>query len=609
MRVSSAYILRVAFCLAMWILALTTDLPSAEFHVTPEGRDDDPGTDAQPWKTIQRAADMARPGDVVIVHEGSYREAVRPAQSGRPDALIRFQAAHGEEVFISGAEPIRDWSVHTDAVYVAKANWQVEQLFVSGRRMVRARTPNAGENPYKPSMMSGNTSQQTCSVNDQSWPKDYWKGGQVWGVGERGWVFGSSEIVSSDGDQLILADRIPFWSNGPGRLVLFGVLSALDTEREWHQQGGRVYLWAPKGSDPDGLAVEATRRRWAFDVRKRSHIQIDGFDIFAASINLDEAEHCIVENCRLRYSSFDACLRGGFNRDRGVSAESEGMGIVLGGSDNAVRKTVVAHCMGDGISVFGSNNRVEDCVIHDCNLSGSDCAPITCSGSGHTILHCTLFNAGRSVLVHRRLKQGRIEHNHIFNAGLMTGDLGATYTFQTDGEGTVIAYNRVHDVRCHTGVGIYIDNLSPNHVLHHNLCYRNSDCGIRVNTPTRNVLIVNNTLIENGKSIAWWGSRGNDDQTGVIVVNNVMTDSVSLGEGATERRNFTDQIPGFATAQEDRFCPGPKSPLIDAGETFLGITAGYQGKSPDIGCFESGSEPWQAGSSIARERWYLSNDW
>jgi hypothetical protein len=54
-----------------------------------------------------------------------------------------------------------------------------------------------------------------------------------------------------------------------------------------------------------------------------------------------------------------------------------------------------------------------------------------------------LFNAGRSVLLHRRLKQGEIKHNEIFKAGLMTGDLGATYTFQTDGEGTVIAFNRV----------------------------------------------------------------------------------------------------------------------------------------------------------------------
>jgi hypothetical protein len=220
-----------------------------------------------------------------------------------------------------------------------------------------------------------------------------------------------------------------------------------------------------------------------------------------------------------------------------------------------------------------------------------------------------LFNAGRSVLLHRHLRQGRIEHNHIFNAGLMTGDLGATYTFQTDGQGTVIAYNRVHDVRCHTGVGIYIDNGSPNHLVHHNLCYNVTDCGIRINTPTRNVLLYNNTLCRNGKSLAWWGSRGNADQQGVQVVNNILTDSVSLGKGAVARSNYTGKDPGWLDPENNDFRLRPDSPCVDAGETIDGITERHVGQAPDLGCFEQGADPWTAGSTLPRKQWGDSSGW
>jgi len=427
--------------------------------------------------------------------------------------------------------------------------------------------------------------------------------------GRKGWVFGSAPIEGSNGNALHLSEKIPFWSKGSGKLLLTGVLAALDAQREWHQQDGQLYVWAPDDADPNELVVEATRRRWAFDLTERAHIEIQGLRIFAASINMEGAEHCTVDGCRIRHASFDRSIRGGFNRDKGMNADSEGLGVVVGGRNNTIRNSVVAYCIGDGISVYGTNNTAENCVVHDCNLSASDCAPVNCTGRGHVVRNCTLFNAGRSVLLHRRLKQGRIEHNEIFNAGLMTGDLGATYTFQTDGEGTVIAFNRVHDVRCHTGVGIYIDNASPNHLVHHNLCYNVTDCGIRLNTPTRDVLLYNNTLCQNGKSLAWWGSRGNNDQQGVKVINNILTDSVSLGEGAISRSNYTDKDPGFLDPQNNDFRLRPNSPCIDAGELIEGITGRHVGKAPDLGCFEQGAAPWTAGSTLPREIWDTSTGW
>jgi len=576
--------------------------PAAEYHVSTRGADDHPGAAAAPFRTIQRAAGAMRAGDTCVVHAGTYRETVRPAASGEAGRPIRFVAAEGETVTVSGTDLVANWAVYKDKIYKAAVTGPVDSVFVNGRLMTRARTPNAGDDPYKPNLLTAALDQETCVVEGATWPADYWKGGAIWGVGKTGWVFGSAAVAGSEGNRIRLAGKIPFWRAGPGKIALIGALAALDAEREWHDQEGALYLWAPGGQDPNRLEVEVARRRWAFDLSGRAHVEIAGFRLMAASITMDQAIHCVIDRCRARHVSLGADIRGGFNRDRGIGPQGEGLGIVVGGSRNTVRNSVIAWCAGDGISVYGAENTVENCVVHDCDLSASDCAPITCTGAGHAILGNTLFNAGRSVLVHRYFKKGRIERNHIYNAGLMTQDLGATYTFQTDGEGAVIAYNWVHDVHCHTGVGIYIDNGSPNHVIHHNLSYNNSDCGLRLNTPTRNVLIYNNTLTRNGKSIAWWG-KGTSDQTGVMLVNNILTDKVSLGKGAAARHNFTEPDPMFADPEKGDFRLKPASPCVDAGEAVAGITDGHAGKAPDLGCFEHGKEPWAPGSTIPRAEW------
>jgi hypothetical protein len=43
------------------------------------------------------------------------------------------------------------------------------------------------------------------------------------------------------------------------------------------------------------------------------------------------------------------------------------------------------------------------------------------------------------------------------------------------------------------------------------------------------------------------------------------------------------------------FRPRPGSPLNDAGRIISGITDGFEGNAPDIGAYESGVKPWNAG--------------
>lgn len=62
------------------------------------------GTESHPFKTLSRAAELARPGDTVLVHAGTYREWVAPATGGEQGHPITYQAAPQEQVLVKGSE-------------------------------------------------------------------------------------------------------------------------------------------------------------------------------------------------------------------------------------------------------------------------------------------------------------------------------------------------------------------------------------------------------------------------------------------------------------------------------------------------------------------------
>ncbi|QNU68147.1 right-handed parallel beta-helix repeat-containing protein [Ruminiclostridium herbifermentans] len=81
-----------------------------EYHVAVTGCDFAEGTKEHPFRTISRAAEVAETGDKVIVHEGEYREWVKPNHSGYSNlSRITYEAAEGEKVVIKGSERIQNW--------------------------------------------------------------------------------------------------------------------------------------------------------------------------------------------------------------------------------------------------------------------------------------------------------------------------------------------------------------------------------------------------------------------------------------------------------------------------------------------------------------------
>lgn len=104
----------------LFTLASAT-LFSKEIHVSPKGDNLSEGSLSKPLKSIQAAANMALPGDVVIVHAGVYREQVIPPRGGDSESKpIVYQAAKGEKVVIKGSEVVTGWKK------LENSTWKVE---------------------------------------------------------------------------------------------------------------------------------------------------------------------------------------------------------------------------------------------------------------------------------------------------------------------------------------------------------------------------------------------------------------------------------------------------------------------------------------------------
>ena len=97
---------------------LSLNVSAREYQVAKTGNDKNPGTAEAPFLSIQAAANVAQPGDVITVREGVYREWVNPPRRGRSEnERIVYQAAAGEKVEIKGSEAMDSWELFSGNVW------------------------------------------------------------------------------------------------------------------------------------------------------------------------------------------------------------------------------------------------------------------------------------------------------------------------------------------------------------------------------------------------------------------------------------------------------------------------------------------------------------
>jgi hypothetical protein len=129
---------------------------SGDLYVSPTGDDSNPGTLAQPLKTIAKARDMVRTmngamkSDITVyLRGGTYPQTstltFANADSGSAGFYVKYLAYNNERPLITGGQPIKDWKVAdaTNNIYSASAGTTAfRQLYVDGVKAIRARSPN-----------------------------------------------------------------------------------------------------------------------------------------------------------------------------------------------------------------------------------------------------------------------------------------------------------------------------------------------------------------------------------------------------------------------------------------------------------------------------------
>jgi len=140
-----------------------------ELHVSPKGNDAWSGKRAKPnlfrtdgpFATLPAARDAARkfragavPSEEtrIILHDGHYvitePMVFTPEDSGTEKFPVRYEAAQGARPVFSGGRAITGFQHFSNGIWrasvpgVAEGKWYFEQLFVNGKRAVRARSPN-----------------------------------------------------------------------------------------------------------------------------------------------------------------------------------------------------------------------------------------------------------------------------------------------------------------------------------------------------------------------------------------------------------------------------------------------------------------------------------
>lgn len=140
--------------------AVANAADQATFYVAPNGSDSNKGTEEAPFKTITQAQKAVRAingtmtGDIsVILRGGTYQLPstvnFTEADGGKDGHYVNYKAYPNETPLVTGGIPMSGWTIHDEKNNI----WKVEnvdarfrQLYVNGKKAIRARFPNLKDN-------------------------------------------------------------------------------------------------------------------------------------------------------------------------------------------------------------------------------------------------------------------------------------------------------------------------------------------------------------------------------------------------------------------------------------------------------------------------------
>ncbi len=460
----------------------------AEFYVSPTGDDDNSGTQGQAFFSLHRAQQAARlikdESVRVILKAGVYELEkpllFTPEDSRSKDHPMVWQAEDGAEVVISGGKIItHKWSRGDGGVWrvdlTLPSNANFRQLFVNGKRAIRARYPNANEgNPLLYATGGG----RDHVLIDPSLVKKSWgteTDAQINLVPQ--WKFfnqwNTITAVDMEKGRIDIADSERHAKVTPGNWFwIEGVKEELDAPNEWYfdRDQSRLFYLPEQGVDPNGLefVVPCLDRLIELkgDVEEGTHIEYIHFSGLKfrhttftlghiearvhtdAAIRLENAKHCSIEDCRIENI-------GGY-----------AFWLHLDSQHNQICGNTVLHSGGGGVLFTGARfSYMDDSKLYTPGKKAAEAFPILNRVSHNTVKHCgkIRYYGGGVHLDSRPASMAMAPGNYIGHNEFADLSRNGVFAFRNQG-GNVVEYNHIYDAMQTTIDGACIHFATMNHL-------------------------------------------------------------------------------------------------------------------------------------------------
>jgi len=347
------------------LIAFAAAAQAAEIHVAVNGKDSNPGTRTAPLRTIQRAAGLAQPGDVVTVHAGVYRERVDPPRGGASDAKrITYQAAPGEKVEIKGSEAVKDWVKVQDGVWKAVLPNSFFGSFNPYGDLIRGDwfEPKGREHHTGAVYLDGEWLTEAAKLEDvmaPAGPAPLWFGRVD---GDRTTIWAQFEGVDPNARLVEINVR---------RTVFYPEKEGVDyiTVRGFALRHAAT-PWAPPTAEQIGLIGTHWSKGWVIEKNTISHSVCSGI---ALGKHGDEFDNTSKDTAEGYVKTIERALARGWTKDR------------VGG--HVVRDNVISNCEQAGIvgSLGAAFSAVTGNTIHDIHVrqlfTGAEMAGIKFHGA------------------------------------------------------------------------------------------------------------------------------------------------------------------------------------------------------------------------------------